>query len=213
MAAEQLDVARCDALVRGVVAGEAHLFGPLSELLWPEWLRILRAGRALGPLAKSEDDVLNVATSMIEKLQKDDFRVLREIGPWLTRNPDKTLADWNRIVTTREATDYVRSRLGRRRTDSAEPSVKRFLNELRSALPIKDVGVRPPYTDAQAVRQILELAASKLPDAQLGALRAWLWGLSFEEIAVELGVGVDEATKLQRAAVGTLRRHFHGSTC
>ena len=48
-----------------------------------------------------------------------------------------------------------------------------------------------------------------VPEAQLAVLLRWLGGASSAEIATELSLaGAEEATRLLRAAVATLRRAF-----
>jgi hypothetical protein len=90
-----------------------------------------------------------------------------------------------------------------------EPLAKRLLNELAKQLPLDDVGVRPPVTDAQTARQLLEFAQRELPPDQRTALLEWLQGASFEMIAETSALpGPEDAKRLVRAAVAVLRRQF-----
>jgi DNA-directed RNA polymerase specialized sigma24 family protein len=82
------------------------------------------------------------------------------------------------------------------------------LNEFASSPALEDLGVRPPLTAAQTARELIEFARSRLPAEQLALLEAWLEGASFDDMAREHGTTADEARKLVRAAVATLRRHF-----
>ena len=89
---------------------------------------------------------------------------------------------------------------------------KRLLNDFAKSLPLDDMGKRPPITDAQTARQLLEFARERLPGDQLAALESWLQGASYEAIASSRGLDdTASAKKLVRAAVAVLRRHFGGS--
>jgi hypothetical protein len=210
--AERLDVQRCEALVARVAAGDAAAWRELTALLWPEWVRILRTSRSMGPLARSEDHVREAAARLMRKLGRNDCRAVLSYAPWRSRHPGKSFADWNRIVATNVARSYAADQRGATSaaaSEAPEPSRKRLLNELSCALPIEDLGVRPPFTDAQTVRQILEFAQDRLPEGQYAALRLWLEGAQYDEIELELGLAREGAGKrLVRAAVATLRRTF-----
>ncbi|MEZ4314325.1 MAG: hypothetical protein R3F14_40405 [Polyangiaceae bacterium] len=155
----------------------------------------------------------NVVTSIIEKMGGGGRRGLSLYFPWRLRNVEKTFEDWLRIVATNAVRDYVRREAGDALSrERAEPSVKRLLNEFRTSPALELLGVRPPITAAQTARELLRFADEKLPTPQLAALRLWLDGATFEEIASEgAGTDAEEARKLVRAAVGTIRRHFAGT--
>jgi DNA-directed RNA polymerase specialized sigma24 family protein len=206
-----IDMARCEALARQAAEGNAGAATALVEALWPGLQRVVRTQRSLGPLAKSDDHVHDVLAKIVEKLSAREGRSLKLYVAWRDRNPDKTLADWLRIVTKNLARDHVREHLGESRGagPDREPSVKRLLNELASSPAWERIGVRPPMTAAQTARQLLEFAQSRLPPDQFGALTRWLDGASFEDLQSELGVAnVEESRRLVRAAVAVLRRHF-----
>jgi DNA-directed RNA polymerase specialized sigma24 family protein len=166
------------------------------------------SSRRMGSFAKGEDHVHNVVVRLVEKIGRPDGRGVHLYPPWRSVHPDRTFADWMRIVVTNEIRDYVRSKVGSASSSPEEPSVKRFLNGLASSPALEHLGVRPPITAAQTARQILEFGASHLPDAQLRALSLWLEHATFEEIGRDLGVPPDAARKLLRAAIAVLRRHF-----
>jgi hypothetical protein len=91
---------------------------------------------------------------------------------------------------------------------AAQPSAKRLLNDLAQSLPL-ELGARPPMTDAQTARQLLEFARTRLPTKQLVALEGWLQGASYEALSEQLSLaGADEAKRLIRAAVAVIRRQF-----
>ncbi len=135
---------------------------------------------------------------------------MKQFGTWRQRHPDKTFADWIRIVTRNVVRDGLRQRLGTARAADLDPSpsVKRLLNEFASSPALETLGFRPPVTLAQTARQLLEFAGSHLPADQCGALAHWIRGASFEDIAAELRVGEAVGRRLVRAAVATLRRRF-----
>jgi hypothetical protein len=89
-----------------------------------------------------------------------------------------------------------------------------MLNTLASLLPRDDdhrLAFRPSMTNVQLARELLEYAARSLESTQLHALRRWMAGASFDELAGELGLANPrDADKLVRAALARLRRHFGG---
>jgi hypothetical protein len=159
------------------------------------------------------DDCRAVMTSVLERLSKDDYRGLRLFRPWADAHPGKDFGDWIRIVTVNLARDHVSSRLGgAERAGDGERLNKRMLNTLASRLPGGDderIGFRPSMTEAQHARELLEYAARSLDPDQFRALRSWMEGASFAELAAELGLaGPRDADRLVRAALARLRRHF-----
>jgi DNA-directed RNA polymerase specialized sigma24 family protein len=194
-----------------VVAGDAPAWHELAAQLEPLLLQLLRRSRTLGPLRRSVDDCRAVMISVLERLQKDDYRGLRLFEPWAAANPGKDFGDWIRTVTINIARDHISSRLGGAARGTDEPN-KRMLNTLASLLPDGDdyrLAFRPSMTHVQLARELLEYAARTLDPAQLLALRRWIDGGSFDEIAAELGVATPrDADKLVRAALAKLRRHF-----
>jgi DNA-directed RNA polymerase specialized sigma24 family protein len=205
-----IDPLLCEALIARVTLGDQKAWQALIKHLWPILLKIVRSSRAMGPLAKSEDQVRDVLTKLVEKLGKDRARGLGLYGPWRERHPDKTFEDWIRIVTSNVVRDHVRETMG----DAAafeEPGVKRLLNEFATSPVLAELGIRPPITTAQTARELFEFAQRTLPADRWRALVLWVEGASYEEIGAELGLPNEEAgAKLVRAAIAVLRRAFAG---
>jgi hypothetical protein len=64
-------------------------------------------------------------------------------------------------------------------------------------------------TQRQLARELLEYAARALDPDRFHALRRWMDGAGFAELAAELGLaGPRDADKLVRAGLARLRRHF-----
>jgi hypothetical protein len=211
------DLASLVAYVPRVIAGDDAAWKELVARLEPHLIPLLRRSRTLAPLRNSIDDCRAVMISVLERLSKDNYRGLRLFQPWANANPGKDFGDWIRIVTANMARDHVSSRLGEAGR-SAEPDDvplnKRMLNTLASLLPADDdyrLAFRPSMTNVQLARELLEYAARSLEQTQLRALRRWMDGATFEEIAAELGLAAPrDADKLVRAALARLRRHFGG---
>jgi hypothetical protein len=207
------DLASLVGYVPRVVDGDVSAWQELVARLEPHLIHLLRRSRTLGPLRRNPDDCRAVLINVLERLQKDDYRGLRLFQPWVEANPEKDFGDWIRIVTVNIARDHVSSRLGvaQRGPDEA-PLNKRMLNSLASLLPGDDdhrLAFRPLMTHEQLARELLEYAARSLDPAQFRALRRWLDGASFDELAAELGLATPrDADKLVRAALARLRRHF-----
>ncbi len=206
------NLAALAAHVPRVVDGDDAAWHELVAELEPQLIELLRRG----PLRHNLDDCRAVMLNVLERLKKDDFRGLRLFRPWADANPEKDFGDWIRIVTVNMARDHVSSRLGvaARAADEA-PINKRMLNTLASLLPSDDrrLAFRPLMTDAQLARELLEYAHGALEPLQFQALRRWMDGASFDELAAELSLTTPrDADKLLRAALARLRRHFaeHG---
>lgn len=211
------DLATLAACVPRVVGGDASAWNELVVGLEPLLLRLLRRSRTLGPMRHNVDDCRAVMISVLERLSRDDFRSLRLFQPWADANPGKDFGDWIRIVTVNIARDHVSARLGgaaRAGSDDEAPLNKRMLNTLASLLPGDEdhrLAFRPSMTNVQLARELLEYAARSLESTQLHALRRWMDGASFDELAGELGLANPrDADKLVRAALARLRRHFGG---
>lgn len=212
---EEVDWVRCEALAARAADGDADARRELIEVLWPTWLGLARASRALRPLARSDDSAHEVVARLVEKLGRAGGRGLRLYRPWRERHPDKTFADWMKIVVANAVRDHLREQLGATRAPPSpeDPSVKRLLNEFAGSPLLEELGVRPPMTAAQTARQLLEYARAHLPPDQWAALVAWIDGASFAEIEEQLGVREpDGGQKLVRAAIAVLRRHFAGGS-
>src|ERR1041384_422570 len=211
------DLATLAANVPRVIGGDASAWNELVVRLEPLLLQLLRRSRTLGPMRHNVDDCRAVMISVLERLSKNDFRGLRLFQPWADANPGKEFGDWIRIVTINIARDHVSARLGgaaRAGSDDEALLNKRMLNTLASLLPGDDdhrLAFRPAMTNVQLARELLEYAARSLESTQLHALRRWMDGASFDELAGELGLANPrDADKLVRAALARLRRHFAG---
>ena len=196
-----------------VVGGDDAAWKELVVQLEPHLIALLRRSRTLGPMRHSVDDCRAVMISVLERMKKDDYRGLRLFQPWVAANPEKDFGDWIRIVTVNMARDHVSSRLGDAARSDDEPSRnKRMLNTLASLLPSDDdhrLAFRPLITHDQLARELMEYAARTLDPVQLRALTLWIQGASFEELATELDLPrPQDATRLVRAALARLRRHF-----
>jgi DNA-directed RNA polymerase specialized sigma24 family protein len=204
-----LDVQRCETLVDQSLAGDPTAIERLVEYLWPIWLEMVRTNRNMSALRRSEDDVRNVATRLVEKIARRGGRNLELFVAWRARHPDKDFGDWLRIVTANVVRDYVREHRGPSRSSGNDVSVKRLLNEFSlRATPDNVESVDSPFTPLQTARELCEFAERRLPADQLGALTLWLQGATFGDIGERLGVSEDEGRRRLRAAVAMLRRHF-----
>jgi len=208
LSAGELDEALCHRLALSGATGDPAACKALVEHLWPYWLRTVRASRALGAFAQSEDHVRDVAVRVMEKIGRADGHGLRLYAPWCERNPTKGFGDWIRIVTKNVIRDYVREQLGSPRETEDGISRKRLLNDFASSPALEELGIRPPITLAQTARELIEFARARLPADQLQALGSWVAGGSFADTAAELGVSAELVQKLVRSAIATLRRQF-----
>ena len=212
MAENSLDQPILDAtpVVTRALQGDENAFSELMTLLWEPCLKLVTRSSAMRGLATGEDGAREVTTRMMAKLKRDDHRALRLFQDWQQRHPDKTFADWFKITVANVVRDFAREQRG---TDHqrvpGELSKKRLLNDFAKSLPLDALGKRPPVTDAQTARQLLEYARERLPADQLAALESWIQGASYAAIATSRGLSdTASAKKLVRAAVAVLRRQF-----
>jgi DNA-directed RNA polymerase specialized sigma24 family protein len=203
-----LDLAFCEDSAARAVRGDADAAQRLTEHLWPFWVELVRSSRSMGSLARSEDHVHEVVVRLVGKFSRGTAPGLARYAPWRERHTDKTFGDWVRIVAKNQVRDYVREQMGAATAPAGEPSLKRLLNEFASSPALEELGERPPLTAAQTARQLLEFAARRLPQDQLRVLGLWLEGATFEEMAEGGERDPDDARRLLRAAVATLRREF-----
>ena len=206
------DLARCEALAVAGANGDDSACLELVKLLWPSWLAQARGSRSLGALARSEDHVHEVATRLAEKIGRKGGYGLRLYPHWRHSNPDKTFLDWMRIVAANLIRDYAREQFGSTRPPEGEIGAKRLLNEFATSPALDELSVRPPFTDAQTARELLEYAQDYLPAEQLSALELWLQAMDFEAMDHRLQTKPGGARELMRAAVANLRRQFGPKT-
>jgi RNA polymerase sigma factor (sigma-70 family) len=203
-----IDEELCQSLALRAAAGDPSASRELVEHLWATWVELVRSSRSLGALSRSEDHVHDVVARLVEKFGRPDGRTLRSYPPWRDRHPERSFADWMRIIVKNVIRDYAREKLGRQQAQPGEISAKRLLNEFASAPVLEELGIRPFVTPTQTARELLEFANERLPDDQLRSLALWLEGSSYEEMGAALGVAPEQTKKLLRAAVATLRRQF-----
>jgi DNA-directed RNA polymerase specialized sigma24 family protein len=213
MVLEPDELAALAAYVPRVVANDPLAWQELASRLEPLLIRFLRRSKTLGPMRHSVDDCRTVMVKVLERLRKDEHRSLRLYATWADANPSKSFGDWMRILTTNLARDHVASRLGAADQDArGGPHNKRMLHTLATLLPEDGddrLAARPAMTDAMMARELLESAQRLLDGDQMRALRRWMDGASFEELAEELGLpSARDADKRVRAALARLRRHF-----
>jgi hypothetical protein len=129
---DQWDAEQAEQLALSAADGSVEAARDLIGVLWPMWLRLVKASPAMRGMQATDDDVANVLLRLVEKIKNG--RSLGLYAPWRERNPDKSFADWVRIVTANAVRDYVKfhSRRPRLELDGDEGTVaspKRVLNE------------------------------------------------------------------------------------
>jgi hypothetical protein len=99
-----VDLALCDALAVRASAGDRDAWRTLVEHLWPAWLDMVRAHRALGPLRESDDHVHDLLADLVEKLGANGGRTPGWTAPQSSepprdrrRSPDQTPGRGERV--------------------------------------------------------------------------------------------------------------------
>jgi len=199
-------------------AGDRAAGSSLVEALWQPLLEHVGAQRVIRASAAAEDHAHDVAVTVVDRILSGDL-VAKYLAWKREQGTSERFLHWIFTVAERAAADHMRGQLGRSKRISASatsagkgerlPSQKRFLNEFTLSLSDTSEGsTRPPFTNVQAIKELVEFATKRLPLEQLRVLELWLEGSVASEIeaALELEAGAAEA--LRRAAIATLRRHF-----
>jgi DNA-directed RNA polymerase specialized sigma24 family protein len=197
-----------DALVAKVVAGDEAAWRRLWSALEPRLSTVLRRPSFLGRISDSEDDCRSVVVDVMERLRAEDFRRLRLYLVARQEQPGLSFVAWVLVVAKRAGIDYMRRHgdyVDRRREEGASsPGAWRVIETL--LVHSRTHGERPAMTDRAAAHEILA-QARELPEGQRNALRGWLEGRTFAEIAEEQKLaGARDAEKAVRAALERLRR-------
>lgn len=197
-----------ESALAGSLAGDKASWVRLLGQLWDLVDAIVRGSRRMGQLRGSIDDRREVISRVFARLRRNEFRALHTFAVWHQRNPGKTFHDWLTILVTNVIRDYVSERLGD--VDQDGRGLKRLVNTLADSLDARDderSGLRPAITRSIAAMQLIATARAILPDDQHAALRSWLTGSDFGEIAAELDwPNAIAARNKVRAALARLRR-------
>jgi DNA-directed RNA polymerase specialized sigma24 family protein len=195
------------SLVERIAAGDRAAIPSLIGQLLP-WLTIWATyNDTLKPLGGGDDHGARVASTVLDRLSADDWRRLRTYPAWQAANTGKTIVDWVRIVAKNVMRDYLRANSQPDR-DADAPGRKRLLNEFIDAEVLNDHGVRPPFTNAGTVQELLNFARAHLSPEQQRRLAAWLEGAELSELAEAEGMPVEALEARHRAALAVLRRYF-----
>jgi hypothetical protein len=205
VAPSDIDEAVLESAVQAAARGEAGATRRFIELMWPWLLGFIRASRLMRQLRRDEDHVMTVAERVVTRLIAEDGRRLGTYGAWRLANASKTVLDWVRII----ATNVMRSYLVEQRVDvGGMPSRKHLLNEFIKCKAAEEVGFRPPTTDAQTARELVEFAQAQLETMNLRILELWLHGSTVDEISSELQLERNKAYRMHVETLATLRQRF-----
>lgn len=224
-----------DPLVLGVVRGDRAAWFQLTLYVEAWVARVVPTHWRMrkARLARSEDDVRDVLLEVLERIDHDDFRALRQyLERKVARVPDVrdrasaaplTFASWLSGLVDYAIRDHVRKRYGRGPGQQAEPS------ESEPALPLtltkRDLhswavhptrvqsgdfgGARPALSRVLTARSILRYAAEAFDARELQVFERYLEQASFDELAAEFALAGPEAARAEiRRLKERLRAHF-----
>lgn len=203
------------ALVLRLLAGDEAAWPRLWQAVEPRLYALLRRPQFLGRLSDREDDCRNIVVAVMARLREDGYARLDAYHQARRGNPGLPFMAWLVVVAKRVAIDYMRSHeeYVDRRADAAasSPGAWRLLETLVGDSRSPEARPRLTITDQTAAAEILVHAAA-LPGDQQAALRAWLIGKGYEEIADEQGLaGPRDAERAVRAGLERLRRKMRTS--
>jgi DNA-directed RNA polymerase specialized sigma24 family protein len=197
-----------EALLPGVIDGDELGWKRLWRALEPLLLRMLAQPRVFGRLSQREDDRRDVVVAVMGRLRADDFHRLRLYREAKCADAELRFPSWLRVVAKRVSIDHIRAHPEwMRRTEPDASAAGRWVASETLPPPSRIGGDRPPITNHQAAREVLEQARATVDDVQFRALELWSSGESFEDIAGAMGLGdASQAQKVVRAAIGRVRR-------
>jgi hypothetical protein len=193
-----------EALVERTRAGAVVAWRKLWLELEPEVWRAAGRPRALGSLARDEDEVRAVGVHVMGELCRDDYRLLGTLSELLARR-DGSWQRWLWTISTNAARNHVRDRadcLGR--DEEGNPRLAVYTEPPDEPYDVR----RDPSVNVDAHR-ILDEAPALLTTKQMDALAGWLEGQDGDERS---GTPA-EATRLVRSGVMRLRRHYARERC
>lgn len=198
-----------EPLVRRTLAGEQGAWRELWRALDPTIDAFAARYGALGRVAVRDDTRRDIVVGVMGSLRADGFSRLKRFREALLRR-DGSARGLLALTTRRTALNHARAHAenlrGRGDNERGWAQLLPLQEELADALPIS---IRAPQ--AMDVLTMNAYARTNLPATTYDALRLWLVGESFTEIAAALGLGEPEdAQLLVRAAVNHLRRRFAG---
>lgn len=226
-----LDDVIADPLVLGVLYGDRAAWFQLT-LLIEDWVsaRVPRHFRMRkARLDKSEDDLRDVLVDVLDRIDRDDFRALREYSARKqSALPDVRAASDGATRPTSFVSflqglvefavrDHVRKRYGRAPRGSTEPVAphlsKRDLHSWAVRPTLMRSGVfgdaRPAMTQTLTANAILKFAGETFDERELSVFRRYLDQASFEELADEFDLDGPLAARAEiRRLKERLRAHF-----
>ncbi len=200
-----------EELVADAVDGDQRAWGTLWQALEPRLLGLIRRPQFSGPLSARDDDCRNIALAVMARLRDDDYRRLRGYLEAKRTKPGLKLMPWLIVMTKRVTIDYLRSsdQYVDRRRDADASAPGQWIDNEPLPPPSRSGGQRPPFTRRGTAREILSYCGHELATDQRAALELWTEGASSDDIASALALpDANAATRLVRAALARLRRHF-----
>lgn len=199
-----------EALVAAAASADERAWQALWRVIEPPLLRIVAQPQFLARLGQREDDRRNIVVAVMARLRGDNFQRLRVYLEARRENPRLRFISWLRVVAKRVGIDYLRAHPDYvRRTDPNASTPGRWVDAGTLPPASQLVGGRPPVTNRETARKLLEFVAGAVPEAQARALELWAHGESFAEIARAIGLAsAREAEKSVRAALERLRRKY-----
>jgi DNA-directed RNA polymerase specialized sigma24 family protein len=202
-----------EQLVAAAATEDEHAWQALWTEIEPQLSRIVAQPRFLGRLGQREDDRHNIVVAVMGRLRANRLDRLRLYLAAKHDNPRLRFMSWLRVVAKRVGIDYLRAHpeyVRRTREDASTPG--RWIEPATLPPASQLAGERPPVTDHNTVRELLEIART-FPAAQRRALELWASSESFAAIAHALGMATPaEAERTVRSAIERLRRHHRELT-
>ena len=184
--------AELEELVVEAAAGDRIAWQRLWTALEPRVCGSLRKSWRQGIEAHRDDEIRDLFVATMARLSQHRFRRLQLYLTARSADPELNFMRWLFVVAHRVKLDRLRLRRAVVVAGTGEPPLG-----------------EPAVFDRVAAGQIVRYASQALTARQRSALEVWAGHGSHDDIAARLGLaGPEAATRLVRAALGRLRRHF-----
>ena len=199
----------------------------LIGALWPHLEQYVMKQPSVRATGMAKDCARDVTLRIIDRLVGD--KLAHQYLEWKrAHGVNERFLNWVTKVAENETADYMRRLLGRSRSpkqvqarnaarDDGQfeqepervPSRKGLLNVFTKYLTEQHhPSTRPPFTNIQAVNELMQYAQAHLSPIELRVLELWLDESSSREIERKLRLSPGTAESLRRAGIARLRRHF-----
>jgi len=196
-------------LLRSVLSGDDEAWQTLLARVHEASLFVVKKRE----WRQDDDFAHNVALRTIERIEKDDYRCLRQLVETQERYPTLRFPAWLRSLIRNSVVDEIRARpeYSRQRSEGKRSLVHRPHLPLEDAHAVVE-GSSPFHRHIEVRRVMRWIHDPQFPEDQRRAILLWIDGHTKDEIAELLELAPGDASRLLRASRQRLRRRFEAKS-